>query len=62
MVSERGIKANPEKIQAIINKKSPKTLNEVQRLAKRIVALNKFVSKSIDKFLPFFQVLWKVHE
>lgn len=43
IVSERGIEANLEKIQAIINMKSPKNLNEVQKLEGRIAALNKFI-------------------
>ena len=32
MVSQRGIEANPEKVQAIINMASPKTVKEVQKL------------------------------
>ncbi|KAL0413090.1 UNVERIFIED_CONTAM: hypothetical protein Sradi_1510700 [Sesamum radiatum] len=32
MVSEKGIEANPEKIQAIIGLRSPRTLNEMQKL------------------------------
>ena len=36
---------------------SPKTVKEVQKLTRRIVALNKFVSKATDKCLPFFKTL-----
>ena len=32
MVSQRGIEANSEKVQAIINMASPKTVKEVQKL------------------------------
>ena len=32
MVSLRGIEANPEKVKAILDMVSPKTLKEVQRL------------------------------
>ena len=49
MVSQRGIEANSEKVQAIINMTSPKTVKEVQKLIGRIVALNRFVSKVTDK-------------
>ena len=49
MVSQRGIEANSEKVQAIIDMTSPKTVKEVQKLIGRIVALNKFVSKVTDK-------------
>ena len=57
MVSQRGIEANPEKVQAIINMASPRTVKEVQKLTGRIAALNKFVSKATDKCLPFFKTL-----
>ena len=57
MVSQRGIEANPEKVQAIINMASPKTVKEVQKLTGRIAALNRFVSRATDKCLPFFKTL-----
>ncbi|XP_041025477.1 uncharacterized protein LOC121265873 [Juglans microcarpa x Juglans regia] len=37
-------------------------LNEVQKLEGMIAALNRFVSRSTDKCLPFFQVLKKARE
>ena len=57
MVSQRGIEANPEKVQAIINMASPKTVKEVQKLTGRIAVLNRFISKATDKCLPLFQDL-----
>ena len=57
MVSQRGIEANPEKIQAILDMESPRRGKEVQKLTGCITALNRFVSQSTDKFLPFFNVL-----
>ena len=57
MVSQRGIEANPEKVQAIINMVSPKTIKEVQKLTERIAVLNRFVSKATNKCLPFFKTL-----
>ena len=57
MVSQRGIEANPEKVQAILNMTSPKTVKEVQKLTGRIIALNRFVSRATDKCLPFFKTL-----
>ena len=62
MVSYRGIEANPDKIQAILDMKPPQNLKEVQSLTGRVAALNKFVSKSTDKCLPFFRVLKKAFE
>ena len=57
MVSQRGIEANPEKVQAIINMVSPQTIKEVQKLTGRIAAFNRFVSKGTDKCLLFFKTL-----
>ena len=36
---------------------SPKTVKEVQKLTGQIAALNRFVSRAIDKCLPFFKTL-----
>ena len=57
MLSQRGIEANLEKVRAILDMASPKTLKEVQKLTGRIAALNKIVSKATDKCLPFFKTL-----
>ena len=46
MVSHRGIEANPEKIKAILDMKSPQNIKEVQSLTGRVTALNRFVSKA----------------
>ena len=53
MVSQSGIEANLEKVKAILNMTSPETVKEVQKLTGRIAALNRFVSKAMDKCLPF---------
>ena len=60
MVSQKGIEANPEKVRAILDMMSPKTIKEVQKLIGRIAALNRFVSKAMDKCLPFFKTLKQV--
>ena len=57
MVSQEGIEANTEKVKAILEMSSPKTIKEVQKLTRRVVALNKFVSKATNKCLPFFKTL-----
>ena len=56
MVSLRGIESNPEKVQAILEMASLKTVKEVQ-ITGRIAALNRIVSKATDKCLPFFKTL-----
>ena len=62
MVSHRGIEANPDKIQAILDMKPPQNVKEVQSLTGQVAALNRFVSKTTDKCLPFFRVLKKAFE
>ena len=61
-ISQRGIEVNPEKVQAIIELGSPKTVKEVQSLNGKIAALNRFVSKAMNKCLPFFRMLRKSFE
>ena len=57
MVSQRGIKANLEKVQAIIDTALPRTVKEVQKLTGRVATLNRFISRVTDKCLPFFKTL-----
>ena len=62
MGSHRGIEANPDKIQAILNMEPSRNIKEVKSLTGRDVALNRFVFKATDKCLPFFKVLKKAFE
>ena len=62
MVSQRGIEVNPEKVRAILEIESPRTVKAVQSLNGKVAALNRFVLKATDKCLPFFQVLKKSFE
>ncbi|KAL0447290.1 UNVERIFIED_CONTAM: hypothetical protein Slati_1856900 [Sesamum latifolium] len=62
MVIERGIEANPEKIEAISRLQSPKTLKEVQKLTGKIALLSRFISRSADRSLLFFKSLGKAKE
>ena len=57
MVSQRGIEANPDKVEAIIEVKSPKIVKEVQSLIGKVAVLNRFVSRVKSKCMPFFKVL-----
>nr|AAQ56331.1 putative polyprotein [Oryza sativa Japonica Group] len=57
LVSERGIEANPEKINAIQQMKPPSSVHEVQKLTGRIAALSRFLSKAAERGLPFFKTL-----
>ena len=40
----------------------PRTVKEMQSLNGKIAALNRFVSKAMDKCLPFFRILRKSFE
>ncbi|KAJ0885315.1 putative nucleotidyltransferase, Ribonuclease H [Helianthus annuus] len=59
MVTKRGIEASPEQIKALVNIKSPANAKDVQRLTGRIVALNRFISKSSEKCKEFYDILRK---
>ena len=62
IVNSRGIKANPDKIRAVLDMRPPSNTKEVQRLIGRITALSRFVSRSNEKCQPFFQVLKKTFQ
>ena len=51
MVFQRGIEVNPNKIQAIMELTSLKTVKEVQILNSKVAALNRFISRATDKCL-----------
>jgi hypothetical protein len=59
LVSQRGIEANPEKVRAVLEMQPPKTTKQLQQLTGRVAALNRFISRSTDKCLPFFKILKK---
>jgi hypothetical protein len=51
LVSTKAIKANPDKIKAIIQMQPP------QKLTGQIASLNRFISKLAEHSLPFFTIL-----
>jgi hypothetical protein len=57
LVSHRGIETNPTKIQVIINMAPLQSTRDVQRLTGRLAALNRFISKSAERSLPFLKTL-----
>jgi len=46
-----------EKIDAILNVEPPTSRKLAQRLARRLASLNRFISRSAKRGLPFFEVL-----
>ncbi|GKB61962.1 reverse transcriptase domain-containing protein [Tanacetum coccineum] len=57
MVTSEGIRANPKKTKAIADMQSPRTLKEMQSLSGKLAALKRFLSRSAEKSLPFFETL-----
>jgi hypothetical protein len=59
IVSERGIKANLEKITAVTNMGLIKDLKGVQRIMRCLAALSRFISRLGEKGLPLYHLLRK---
>ena len=56
-MDKRGIEAKPDKTKAILDIRSLRSVKEVQKLTGCIAALGRFMSKSADKWSPFFKTL-----
>lgn len=59
LITHHGIELNPEQIRAINGFHPPRNPKEVQRLTRIMVALNKFISRSVGRCHPFFKLLHK---
>ncbi|XP_021974450.1 protein NYNRIN-like [Helianthus annuus] len=57
VVTRDGFKANPEKVAAITRMPSPRTLKEAQALNGRLVAINRFLARHTERYLPFIKTL-----
>ncbi|GAU27754.1 hypothetical protein TSUD_215650 [Trifolium subterraneum] len=57
LLTNRGIEANPEKCQAIMDMRSPTSVKEVQQLTWRITALSRSLSCVGEKAFHFFATL-----
>ena len=62
LVSNRGIEANPKKIKAITSLDKPVCINDVQRLAGRVTALSRFISRLGEKAMPLYQMMKKADD
>ncbi|GKC47459.1 reverse transcriptase domain-containing protein [Tanacetum coccineum] len=58
-VNTEGLKVCPDKIDAVISLPSPGCLKDVQKLNGKLASLNRLLSKSAEKSLPFFKPLKK---
>jgi hypothetical protein len=57
LVSHRGIETNLNKVQAIMDMAPPQFTKDIQRLTGRLAALNRFISRSVERSLPFLKTL-----
>ena len=57
MVTQRGIKANPAQLKAILESSAPASRKGVQQLIGRLAALGRFISQFTDCLKPFFSTL-----
>ncbi|GKE59761.1 reverse transcriptase domain-containing protein, partial [Tanacetum coccineum] len=58
-VDADGLRVCSDKVEAILSLPSPKCLKDVQKLNGKLASLNRFLSKSAEKSLPFFNTLKK---
>ncbi|GKA82127.1 reverse transcriptase domain-containing protein [Tanacetum coccineum] len=58
-VNSDGLMVCPDKVAAVLSLPSPKCLKDVQRLNGKLASLNRFLSKSAERSLPFFKTLKK---
>ncbi|GKD44867.1 reverse transcriptase domain-containing protein [Tanacetum coccineum] len=54
-VNTKEIKVCPDKVEAVLSLPSSKCLKDIQKLNGKLASLNKFLSKSAEKSLPFFK-------
>lgn len=59
MLTKRGIEANKDKFQAIIDMRSPSNVKQIQQLTRRLAVLSHFISCAGDKAFHFFTTLNK---
>jgi hypothetical protein len=57
LISAKRIEANPDKIRSIREMEKPKTKKDIQKLNGRVASLNRFISRSTERSLPFFKAL-----
>nr|GEY69478.1 reverse transcriptase domain-containing protein [Tanacetum cinerariifolium] len=58
-VNADGLKVCPDKVEAVLSFPSLKCFKDVQKLNRKLASLNRFLSKSAKKLLPFFTTLNK---
>ena len=61
MVTHRGIEVNLDQIKAVNDLKPLPSAKEVQKLTRMVAGLNRFISRSADRCIPFYLLInkWK---
>jgi len=59
MLTHRGIKANPDKCQVVLNMRSPANIKETQRMVGRLAALSRFMPTLAEKTQPILKLMKK---
>ena len=64
MNTHKGFEVSPDQIRTVNSLQPPRNPKEVQRLTEMVAALNRFISRSIDRCKPFFLLMnkWKGFE
>lgn len=57
MMLQHRIKANPHKIEVVMKLPEPRCVKDIQRLNGCIATLGRFMSKSAERCMPFFEAL-----
>jgi hypothetical protein len=60
LVSNRGIEASTKQIKAILDMEPPRKIKDIQKLMGCMAALNRFISRLGEKWIPFFKLLKKI--
>jgi hypothetical protein len=53
LVSTKVIEANPDKIKVLVEMQDPVSVKDVQKLTRRVAALNRFIPRAAERSLPF---------
>jgi len=59
MLTHRGIEANPDKCQAIVEMRGPKNVKEIQRLVGKLTTMARFIPRLAEKTGPIIRLLKK---
>jgi len=62
MLTQRGIEANPDKCQAVVNMRSSSNIKEIQILVGRLTVLSRFMPKLAERIQPMLKLLKKAQK